>query len=136
MFLFIHGILCAHIPPSIWFFKRHYVLHKKLCCANKNVFHIELLLHTKIMWVKKNSLWQQKRLCDTQKNSCWLNMFSVAQKRIAWRQNIVSIVYKCMLHWLKKFCVARKLLWCHTKAKLVCVNVINFTKMARHTRDK
>ena len=112
------------------------MLHKKLCCVNKNIFHIELLLHTKIMWVKKNSLWQQKRLFDTQKNSRWLNMFSVAQKRIAWWQNIVPIVYKCMLHWLKKFWVAQKILLCHTKTKLVCVNVINFTKMARHTRNK
>ena len=39
------------------------VLDKKLCCANKNT------LPSKIMWVTKNMLWQQKKLCETKKET-------------------------------------------------------------------
>ena len=44
-------------------------------------------------------------------------MFSIAQKRNTCWQKIVPVVRKYMLHWLKKFCVARKILWCHKKVK-------------------
>ena len=44
-------------------------------------------------------------------------MFSVAQKRNTYLQKIVPVVYKYMLNWLKRFCVAQKILWCCTKIK-------------------
>ena len=92
-----------------------------VCCVNKKLFHIEVTLITKVIWVTKKYVvvWQRKLLCDTQKrDSRWLNMFSVTQKRNTCRQKIIPVVYRYMLHWLKKFCVARKISWYHTKTKI------------------
>ena len=60
----------------------------------------------KIMWHPKEDSVSKRRL-----------MFSVAQKMNTYLQKMVPVVYKCMLYWLKKFCVARKILWCRTKIK-------------------
>ena len=57
LFLFIHDVLYAHIM---------YMLHKNLC-VNKRIFHIEVTLPTKIMWVTKK--------------------YVVATKKIMWHRN-------------------------------------------------
>ena len=78
------------------------------------------------MRVTKKYVVTTKKICGTQnRDSCWLNMFSVTQKSNTCWQKIVYFVYKYMLHWLKKFCVAQKVLWCRTKIK-VDMHVINF----------
>ena len=46
------------------------VLHKKLLCQQKKIFHIELnVSHQNYVSHKKNMLWGQKKLCDTQKKT-------------------------------------------------------------------
>ena len=102
LFLFIHDVLVLnkklestkkifHIEVNI--VQQNYVHHKKICCGDK-----------KIMWHLKE-------------DSCWLNMFSIAQKRNLCLQKMVTVAYKYMLNWLKKFCVTRKILWYCTKIK-------------------
>ena len=70
------------------------------------------------MWVtKKHVVATKKIMWHPKGDSCWQNVFSVAQKRNACFQKIFPVAYKYMLNWLKKFCVARKILWCCTKIK-------------------
>ena len=70
------------------------------------------------MWVtKKYVVATKKYMWHPKEDSRWLNTFSVAQKMNTYLQKMASVVYKYVLHWLKKFCVARKILWCHTKIK-------------------
>ena len=38
---------------------------KNYVVSTKKIFHIEIKLPTKIMWVTKKMLWQQKKLYDT-----------------------------------------------------------------------
>ena len=54
-----------------------------MLCQQKHISYRTSIAHQNNVSQKKNSLWQQKRLCDTQKSSCGLNIFRVAQKRIA-----------------------------------------------------
>ena len=79
LFLCIHYSLSSH---SVRVAQKNVVLHKKLVVSTRKIFHIKVRLPTKIMWVTtkygvsaKKIMWRQKR------DSCWLNMFSVAQKR-------------------------------------------------------
>ena len=79
LFLCIHYSLSSH---SVRVAQKNVVLHKKLVVSTRKIFHIKVRLPTKIMWVTtkyvvsaKKIMWHQKR------DSCWLNMFSVAQKR-------------------------------------------------------
>ena len=70
------------------------------------------------MWVTKKYVVATKKIMwHPKEDSCWLNMFSVAQKRNTCLQKMVPVAYKYMLNWLKRFCVARKILWCRTKIK-------------------
>ena len=66
---------------------------------------------------KKYVVATKKIMWHLKDDSCWLNMFSFAHKRNTCLQKIVPVGYKYMLNWLKKFCVARKILWCRTKIK-------------------
>ena len=57
------------------------VAQKTVTCCTKNyvvsakkIFHIEVTLHTKIMWVTKKYVVATKKICD----SCWVNMLRVA----------------------------------------------------------
>ena len=113
LLLFIHDVLYAHIR-----------LHKKILCCTKNccvnktiVSHRSWCCAIKLCGSQKNMLWRKKELWHLKEDSCWLNMFSVAQKRNTCLQKMVPVAYKYMLNWLKKFCVARKILWCRTKIK-------------------
>ena len=124
LFFFIHDVLYAHIR-----------LHKEIlcctknCCVNKkNISHRSWCCANKIMWVTKNMLWRQKIMWHPKEDSCWLNMFSVAQKRNTCLQKMVPVAYKYMLNWLKKFCVARKILWFVQKLKMVSINISNFCR--------
>ena len=79
LFLCIHHSLSSH---SVRIAQKNVVLYKKLVVSTRKIFHIKVRLPTKIIWVTtqygvstKKIMWRQKR------DSCWLNMFSVAQKR-------------------------------------------------------
>ena len=112
LFLIIHDILYAHIL---------YVLHKKLLrvalksCISKKIFHIEVTLCQNYVSHKKYVVGTEKIISHPKVR---LNMFSVAQGRNTCWQKIVSVVYKYMLHWLKKFSVAQKIVWCRSKIKV------------------
>ena len=110
LFLFIQDVFYAQIRQrkkscvaqktvmstkkcSVNVMKQSYESHKKICCGNK-----------KITW-------------HPTEDSCWLNMFSVAQTRNTCLQKMVPAAYKYMFNWLKEFCVARKIIWCRTKIK-------------------
>ena len=68
------------------------------------------------MWVTKKYVVATKKIMwHPKEDSCWLIMFSVAQKRNTYLQRMVPVAYKYMLNWVKKFCVAQKILWCRTK---------------------
>ena len=70
------------------------------------------------MWVTKNHVVVTKKIMwHPKEDSCCQNVFSVAQKRNAYFQKMFPVAYKYMLNWLKKFCFARKILWCCTKIK-------------------
>ena len=106
-----------------------YMLHKKCyiytSCANKkNISNRSYVVQQNYVSYKKVCCGNEKNnFCDTQnRDSCWLYMFSVSQKRNTFFQKIVAAVYKYMLYWLKKFCVARKILWCRTKIKVGVLN--------------
>ena len=76
------------------------------------------MLHTKVTWTQKLSswLWKQRKICHTQwRDSCWLNLFSVANKRNTCWQKIVCVTYKYKVYWSNKLSVARKILWRRTK---------------------
>ena len=112
-YLYREDVLCAHIRQH-----KKILCCTKSCCVNKKIFHIEVnvaqqnyVSHKKICCGDKKIMWHPKE------DSCWLNMFSVAQKRNPCLQKMVPVAYKYMLNWLKKFCVARKILWCRTKIK-------------------
>ena len=111
LFLFIHDILYVHIRQ-----------HKKILCCTKNYCVNRKNISHKVNVTQQNYVSHKKICCGNKKNyvtpkkgSCWLNMFSVAQKRQTFFQKLVPVAY--MLNWLKKFCVARKILWCRTKIK-------------------
>ena len=59
---------------------------------------------------KKNMLWRQKKLYDTQKK---IHVDSIClvlhRKRNTCLQKMVPVAYKYMLNSLKKFCIARKI---------------------------
>ena len=79
---FIPGwnFMCKH-PFKI----RNYVLHKSLCCIDKKIFHIKIMLLTSITRDTKNYVMVTRKLCQRQKKSYWLNIFGVPQKRnICW----------------------------------------------------
>ena len=78
-----------------------------------------MLVTKKYFVATKKIMWHPKE------DSRWLNMFSVA-KGIHIYKEMVPAVCKYMLYWLKKFCVARKVVWCRTKIKDVVINVTNF----------
>ena len=108
LFLFIRDAVYAHI--------RQY--KKILCCTNnccvhkKKCFIWKLTLRNKIMWAtKKYVVATKKKVWHPKQDSCCLNMFSVAQKRITCLQKMVPVAYKYMLNWLKMFRVAQKILW-------------------------
>ena len=68
LFLFIHDVLYAHVM---------YTLHKKnVACCTKNYVvstkkYRSYVAHQKLCESEKYLLWQQKKLCDTQKkDSC------------------------------------------------------------------
>ena len=42
------------------------MLHKKLLCQTKQIFHIEVNVAQQNYVRQKNMLWQQKKLCDIQ----------------------------------------------------------------------
>ena len=117
--------LCSHFAH---FLQKGYV---KAC--TEKIFHRLVKLWTKFMRVTKNMLWQQKGLYDTQKrDSCWLNMFSVARKKNTCWQKIVPVIYKYTLYWLKRFCVTYK--YFYAVEKLVHINVTVLAKMGRTIR--
>ena len=102
-----------------------YVAQKNV--STKKIFHIKLRCAPKLCESQKMCCGNKKKSFYTQKrDSCWLNMFSVAQKRnTCW--TIVPIVYVklitkvldiniCCIDY-KKFCIAGKILWCRTKIK-------------------
>ena len=117
--IFLMAIHLFHFSFCTCCTKNCYVLHRKtMLCQQVNVSYRSYLAHQNYVSHKKICC-GNKKSCDTQKErpKCWLNMFSVAQKRVTCRQKIVPVVYKYMLYWLKKFCVAQKILWCRTKIK-------------------
>ena len=90
---------------------------QKNCYSTKKKNSHKVMLRTKIVESQKDVLRKQKNV-TTKRDSCSLNMFSVAQKEnTCWQKKLAPVVYKYMLNWLKKFCVARKILWCRTKIK-------------------
>ena len=104
LFLFIRESFC--ILPSIFaFLKEVTVLHKILFNkkVNKKVFQMKIILHTKIMWDTKNYVVPTKKYFTSKRNTFW--------------QKVVHVVYRNMLHWLKKFFVSRNILWYRTKIK-------------------
>ena len=92
LFFFIHDVLYAHIRQ-----------HKKMLCSTKNcfvnkkIFRIEVSVATKIIWVTKKCCGNKEIMWHPKEDSCWLNMFSVAQKRNTYLQKMVPVVYKYML---------------------------------------
>ena len=79
---FIPGwnFMCKH-PFKI----RNYVLHKNLCCIDKKIFHIKIMLLTSITRDTKNCYGNKKIMSEAKKESYWLNIFGVPQKRnICW----------------------------------------------------
>ena len=111
LFLLIRDILyipCLHSVLAV----------QKNCYSTKKKNSHKVMLHTKIVWVTKRCVAETKKCYTQKRDSCWLNMFSVAQKEnTCWQKKLAPVVYKYMLYWLKKFCVARKILWCRTKIK-------------------
>ena len=67
------------------------------------------------MWVTKHCCGNKRNYWHPKGDSCWLDIFSAAQKRNANLQEMVPVVH--VLYWLKKFCVARKILSCRAKIK-------------------
>ena len=66
LFLFIHDIRYAYIHK-----KNVRCSQKPMLRQQKKLFHIEVTLRPKLCESRKNMLWQQNKLCDTQKrDSC------------------------------------------------------------------
>ena len=85
--------LCSH---SVRVAQKHVV--RVVHVVTKKIFHIEVALRNKIMWVTKKYLEATKKLCDTEKrDSYWLNLLSVLKKRKTCWKKIVPVVYKYML---------------------------------------
>ena len=79
------------------------------------------------MWVTKICVVATKKIMwHPKENSCWLNMFSVAQKTNTCLQKMVPVAYRYMLNWLKNFCVPGKIFWYPTKIKDGALDVTNF----------
>ena len=57
LFLFIHDVPYAHIRQH-----KNLVLHKKLLCQTKQIFHIEVNVAQQNYVRQKNMLWQQKKI--------------------------------------------------------------------------
>ena len=99
--------LCSHQAAQ-----KNLALHKQLLCQQKKCFTWKLLLRNKIMWATKKCVVATKKIMrHPTEDSCCLNMFSVAQKRITCLQKMIPVAYKYMLNWLKMLCVAQKILW-------------------------
>ena len=58
------NFMCKH-PFKI----RNYVLHKNLCCIDKKIFHIKIMLLTSITRDTKNYVMVTRKLCQRQKKS-------------------------------------------------------------------
>ena len=91
---------------------------KKSCVAQTIVVSTKKMFHMKVNVAQENYMSHKKICCGDKKelwhpkeDSCCLNMFSVAQKRITCLQKMVTVAYKYMLNWLKMFRVAQKIPW-------------------------
>ena len=88
LFLFINNILHAHILSMLH--KKLLCVAQKTMCVNKKILHTEVASQPKSCESQKNMLWQQKKLCDTQKReSCWLNTEAATQRcseeKVLWK---------------------------------------------------
>ena len=100
--------------------------HSVTCCTKNYVvwteiiFHIEFMLHTEIMWVKKMCFGNIKNYV-TPKREVHVDEICLMfhRKGIHFDKKIVPVVYKYILYWLKKFCVARKYFDVVQKLKMV-----------------
>ena len=99
LFLFIHDVFYAHILLSIFF----RVAQKTMLCQQKITLK-EVMLRSKIMWVTLKYFIATKKFDTRKRDSCWLNMFSVEQKRsTCWKKQLIK----------KVFC-RTKIFSCHT----------------------
>ena len=113
---FLNGCTCFSLYKMLTLGStKNLVFHKKLLCQQKKIFPIEINVAQQnyvsrkeiCCGHKKNYVTPKRRLILTREDSCWLNMFSVAQKRNTCLQKMAPDAYEYMLCWLKKFCVAR-----------------------------
>ena len=79
---------------------------KKYCVAQKNVVSTKKMFDIEVNVAQQSCETQKNMLC--MKEPCWLNMFSVTQKRNTCFKKMVPFACKYTLNSLKKFCVARK----------------------------
>ena len=86
-------------------------------------------LHKKLCYVDK------KKYVAPKRDSRWLNMFSIAQKRnTSWQKKFMLYINICCIDY-KNFVLHEKYFDVAQKLKLVCINFINFINLlitARH----
>ena len=137
---FLNGCTSVSLYSRCSFYA-HIRKHKKILCCTKNYvsnkksmwnIYVKLTLRNKIMWItKKYVVATKKNMWHPKEDSCWLNMFNVAQKTNTCLQKMVLVAHKYMLNWLKKFCVGRKIFWCRTKIKDGVLDVLFFSPELR-----
>ena len=106
LFFFIHDVLYAHIRQ-----------HKKILCCTKTVVSTKKIFHIEVNVAQWNYV-RQRKICygdkknyDTQKKIHGDSICLVLhRKRNTCLQKMVPVAYKYMLNWLKKFCIARKII--------------------------
>ena len=79
------------------------------------MFHVEVTLCRKIMWITNKYLAATKTIMWQPKEGLMLTKCGCCCKEKGF---LLTKSSSYMLYWLKKFCVKRKKLWCRTRIKV------------------